>query len=219
MTTTPDRLIAAATDLFAAKGYEGASVRAICATAGTNLNGVSYHFGGKRGLFNAVIRSIGERRLAGAKRILAMPPKTRIGVETRLVLFAEETLASWLEEPNLLVILYAELRQGFPHCDEDAMVSVIEQSRVLVTFLGAAVAAGFLRDDVDVDILAGAILERLNNQVVFADIVQQTYGSSIKEPAYRTHWVRQTIELFLHGALRQYEPEGRSPTRSAPAED
>ena len=54
--TTRERLLQAATRLFAANGYRGASVRDICNQAGANPGAVSYHFGGKRQLYRAVLR-------------------------------------------------------------------------------------------------------------------------------------------------------------------
>jgi AcrR family transcriptional regulator len=55
-TTTRERLLSAATDLFAARGYQNASVRDICDVARANPGAVSYHFGGKRFLYRATVR-------------------------------------------------------------------------------------------------------------------------------------------------------------------
>jgi len=54
--TTRERLVHAATRLFADNGYQGASVRDICNLAGANPGAVSYHFGGKRQLYRSVLR-------------------------------------------------------------------------------------------------------------------------------------------------------------------
>lgn len=54
--STRERLLRAATRLFADNGYRGASVRDICNLAGANPGAVSYHFGGKRQLYRAVLR-------------------------------------------------------------------------------------------------------------------------------------------------------------------
>jgi AcrR family transcriptional regulator len=54
--TTRERLLQAATRLFADNGYRGASVRDICNLAGANPGAVSYHFGGKHQLYRAVLR-------------------------------------------------------------------------------------------------------------------------------------------------------------------
>jgi TetR/AcrR family transcriptional regulator len=48
------RLLSAALDEFAAKGYAGARVGDIAERAGLNKQLISYYFGGKRGLFRAL---------------------------------------------------------------------------------------------------------------------------------------------------------------------
>ncbi len=58
--TVRERLLGAAAAEFAERGYTGASVRSICVRAGTNLGSVSYHFGGKRQLYRAVLRRSAE---------------------------------------------------------------------------------------------------------------------------------------------------------------
>ncbi|WP_165227648.1 CerR family C-terminal domain-containing protein [Aquisphaera insulae] len=53
---TKARLIEAAGQEFAGKGYQHATVRAICERAGANLAAVNYHFGDKGGLYAAVLK-------------------------------------------------------------------------------------------------------------------------------------------------------------------
>jgi TetR/AcrR family transcriptional regulator, regulator of cefoperazone and chloramphenicol sensitivity len=48
---TKARLLEAAGEEFAEKGFEGATVRSICARAGANLAAVNYHFGDKEQLY------------------------------------------------------------------------------------------------------------------------------------------------------------------------
>jgi len=52
---TAAALLAAATELFARRGYDGASVRDITREAGANLAAVGYHFGSKQGLWLATL--------------------------------------------------------------------------------------------------------------------------------------------------------------------
>ena len=49
------RILAAALEEFAAKGYAGARVDAIAQRAGLNKQLISHHFGGKEGLYRAVM--------------------------------------------------------------------------------------------------------------------------------------------------------------------
>lgn len=64
---TRDRIIETAEVLFAARGYEGTSLRDITDRAGVNVAAVNYHFGSKEGLLrevlDRVVVPINERRL------------------------------------------------------------------------------------------------------------------------------------------------------------
>ena len=52
--STYNRLLAVASDMFAALGYQQTRTQDICREAGTNSAAVNYHFGGKDGLYKAV---------------------------------------------------------------------------------------------------------------------------------------------------------------------
>lgn len=77
---TREQLLDAAEQLFARRGFEATSVRDITHAASCNLAAVSYHFGGKHNLYDAVFHrrmaEMRERRIAsireavGAKRSL-----------------------------------------------------------------------------------------------------------------------------------------------------
>jgi TetR/AcrR family transcriptional regulator len=54
---TREALMYAGSELFAAHGYDGASVEMIAEKAGVNKAMISYHFGGKKGLHTAIMAS------------------------------------------------------------------------------------------------------------------------------------------------------------------
>jgi AcrR family transcriptional regulator len=54
--TTKEKLLNAAVDVFAAKGFQDATVAEICDQAGANVASVNYHFGSKEKLLREVIR-------------------------------------------------------------------------------------------------------------------------------------------------------------------
>jgi len=53
---TRQALIAAATEVFAEQGFAGGSVRSITQRARANQAAIAYHFGGKEGLYRAVLK-------------------------------------------------------------------------------------------------------------------------------------------------------------------
>ncbi len=54
---TRERILKAAERLFAERGYDGTSIRAIVAKARVNQAAINYHFEGKDGLYREVLRS------------------------------------------------------------------------------------------------------------------------------------------------------------------
>ena len=60
---TRRKLIAAGLDVFGHYGFEAATTRMLSKTAGVNLAAIPYHFGGKEGLYQAVVESVAVRVL------------------------------------------------------------------------------------------------------------------------------------------------------------
>ena len=52
---TENKLLAAAAEVFSTRGYDGCNVRQIAEDAGVNVSLINRYFGGKEGLFEAVI--------------------------------------------------------------------------------------------------------------------------------------------------------------------
>jgi len=73
---TRDRIMKAAERLFAERGYDGTSIRAIVARARVNQAAINYHFEGKEGLYREVLRGafrgLTEHQLANAAQAAQM---------------------------------------------------------------------------------------------------------------------------------------------------
>jgi AcrR family transcriptional regulator len=80
---TRDRIFRAAERLFAERGYEETSVRAIVAKARVNQAAINYHFAGKDGLYREVLRAafraLTEQQIAHAEEMRAMPREQALG--------------------------------------------------------------------------------------------------------------------------------------------
>lgn len=99
---TRRRILAAALDIFAAEGYEGASTRHLAERAGVNLPAIQYYFGSKEGLYRAVIGDIVDQTEA---HMAPLAPKVSAAIADQNTQPAEllELLCEMLESFVILV--------------------------------------------------------------------------------------------------------------------
>lgn len=65
-----NRILAAATTLFAKKGFDGTSIREICKKAEVNICMISYYWGGKQELYQGIIDNLIENQIEYSKSFL-----------------------------------------------------------------------------------------------------------------------------------------------------
>lgn len=77
---TKDRILRAAEELFARRGFDGASLRELTSAAGVNLAAVNYHFGCKEKLIEKVLRRrldvLNTQRMAALDKVEGRPDTT-----------------------------------------------------------------------------------------------------------------------------------------------
>jgi AcrR family transcriptional regulator len=133
-TGTAEALLAAARQLFAKRGYNGTSIRAITRLARVNLGAVTYHFGSKAALHEAVVASlVGPFR----ERLRAVAAQPGAPLE-RIERFAREFFDYLNTHPELPRLLIHQLasEQPMPDAALDALrgnhatlVSLIEEGQ------------------------------------------------------------------------------------------
>ena len=92
---TRDRLLEAASIIFARQGYRDTSVRDICAEAEANVSAVRHYFGGKEALYRAVV-------LGAFQSMRARQPLP----DFALMNTPEEVLRSWIHFYSRLILIH-----------------------------------------------------------------------------------------------------------------
>jgi TetR/AcrR family transcriptional regulator, regulator of cefoperazone and chloramphenicol sensitivity len=98
--STRGKLLEAAGQVFAERGFYGTTVREICKRTGANIAAVNYHFGDKLGLYTEVLRqSVFAARVEPVEAALDQnaPPEDilRLVIKTRLQSVARGELPDW----------------------------------------------------------------------------------------------------------------------------
>lgn len=75
--TSRDRILTQALDLFGKKGYDAASVREVCAAAGITKPTLYHFFGSKEGVYQAIVDGALEEFRATIERAVAGPGSAR----------------------------------------------------------------------------------------------------------------------------------------------
>jgi AcrR family transcriptional regulator len=196
---TRQAVIDAATTLFGQHGFRGASVREICTRAGASANAITYHFGSKESLYHHILDSFASLQLEHAKT-LAADPRSIEEFEVRFELFYEQLLDAYIENRETILIFFRQFEQLVGNDRHDGVIGeMVKTSDAIAAFIRRAMALGFVKPDVDPDIVAGLLVDRLLNQARFVGAHDVLFSTSTLDPEYRAHWVRATLGIVFNG--------------------
>ncbi len=188
-----DRLLASATELMAERGFGGVSVRDICSHAGTSINMVHHYYGSKQGMLDAIVAQFSAAVFAVPMRLIETPPRSADDFVSRMELLFASTLDAYIEHRGLMMVVVRE------QANPEALPAYQE---ALTGFLDQAKKRGFVRAEVDSEMVVGLLLDRILNQVQMAPWIKANYGTDLLSDAdYRARWSLANLDVFLNGTL------------------
>ncbi len=198
--TSKKQLLLAARRCFAKKGLEGTTVRDIAREAKASLCLVSYHFGGKEGLYRACISEFGKARLEIAESLLekATSPED---FKVRLKLVLESIAKSIIEEPEAHKILGREIEAGLPLAKDVFEETFLKLTRKLTEFFKDAQKNGFLRTELDPYCLTTLIHGTMGQWLRVEPIHKKYFDRSIYDSKQREAYLESLLSIILNGSL------------------
>ncbi len=196
--STSERILEAAKQLFATKGYEGATTKEICDAAEVNVAAVHYHYGSKEELLRQIIKNYGGLRLQTMQRIL-VPPNTPDELRIRLQMFIEEAIEPFLQQPEVCKIIHREIELLHARSEEVFRDHFVMLFETLVAFLSHAKKKGLLSKDIDPRFAARSLHGQICHQTRADNVNLKFHSVSLRQDSYRKTWVEQTLKLFLSG--------------------
>ena len=188
---TRKRLLDAGAALFAEKGFGGASVREICRAAGTSGNMIHHYFGDKQGLLDAVLEGYGAAVYDRSLLILDPPATSKEDFAARIRLLFVTTFDAGA---TVRLPLTVAIR-------EQANLEALDRFQERFNdFLRDGQQQGWVRPEVQPELVSGFLLDRVNNQVHYAPWIQRRFGVDVLTDAdYRRKWIDANVDLLLHG--------------------
>ncbi len=132
---TMQRLMDAGAELFDKKGYHNVSIKEIGRLAGCNSALISYHFGSKQALYQAIIDS----QLSVLRQLEADIEKEEKTPLQRLKQYLHAILESQLDPRQHMIILYQELLNPSGLLNEDSWHKLIQMGDYVQRLLIQAV--------------------------------------------------------------------------------
>jgi AcrR family transcriptional regulator len=197
---TKQRLEQAAKQVFAVRGYHGATLQQIADEAGVNVSLISHHFGGKEALYRTCLSRFGQQRLSALDRFLS-PSKTVEEFQARLQIVVTELLDQHLAEPEILAILLRDVSE--PELwGKELEEQLFAFTTKFAQLFADAKARGFLRKDADPLVAAAMIYLSFSGLIQFEKHHRRVSGMTLDDAATRRALVEKALHVVFHGILK-----------------
>lgn len=195
-TEAAKRIVSAATDCFAERGYQAASIREIAEAAGVSKANVFHHFPTKWELYRAVVQR-SEQLLA---QLLERLEPGAESAERTLARFATEHLETMLAHTNASTLFLRQLLDATKPSDDRALIRNVLRERFAMTesALARLRERGDLRSDLDVRVLALLLLG--SNVVYLLGSLDSAEPPEPELPDPRT-FTETVVDILAHGIL------------------
>lgn len=199
---TRDALMDAATELFAARGFDGTRVDQIAEQAGVNKALISYHFGGKRGLYNEILAVT----FSEAHRRFKAIEESKGAADERLRDFIQTFADLATLRPALPTMVLREVLSGGLHVDEHLLPQFLALFRVVQGIVDQGIEEGTftaVNPYLTHISLLGSLVFYFAFRPLGARLVDGKLPAGVPEVR---QYVRHLQELLTEG-LRPHDPE------------
>jgi len=212
---TNDRLLAAATEVFADVGYRAATLREICRQGNANIAAVNYHFRDKEQLYAAVL----ERAVVAAGGgLVQIAPEPALAPEEKLRHFIQHLFRSLLGDDRpmqLLRLIAHEMVEPTPALDlaiEKAARPLHEILEAIVAeLLGPAAEPTLVRD------CAVSIISLCSTYHHSEAIIQRLHQLNVHDPA-TIEQLADHVYRFSLGGVRVIAQRPAGPAKRVSAQ-
>jgi AcrR family transcriptional regulator len=188
-------LVEAARELFSRRGFGDVGIRELARSAGVTPGMISYYFGGKQGLYEAMLASVFDGLIARVGELFAESPRSTAPVEALIQLY----IATIASQPWVPALLLREVVTAGPAERARFVERFARRGLPLLQGLFAKeIEAGALRADLDARL---AVLS-LAGMSIFPFLTHPVMGKVFDyelDEAFAKRLAEHTTRLFLDG--------------------
>lgn len=203
---TKGALLRAALALFAEKGYEGTSVRAIARAVGLSESVLYAHFDGKRAIFDAVLAQLGPRSVIALLEDLD-PGQADADPPAFIRAMVARAMEEW-DAPEARQLISLMTQDGLIH-DPALTAAILEATRRLAELFARWIAAGYLSPDLGAP---ADLAYELLSPITMARLLWLHSAASPQERAAARERATRHAEFFIRAvfpASRGFRPSPR----------
>jgi TetR/AcrR family transcriptional regulator len=139
---TREALLAAGADLFGERGYDGVPLWAIAKKARVNKAMISYHFGGKRELYVAILNGMFAEVVSRVERLADSSRPVAYLLRELIAVVAE---VATRRHPHLCAMMLREVLGGGTHLDREVLGNLVRVLGAVRRIVDRGVAEGAFR--------------------------------------------------------------------------
>jgi AcrR family transcriptional regulator len=197
-----DKILQVAAELFAQSGLDGVSTRDIARVADLNVSLISYYFGGKEGLYRAIIQNFAHQAQSRVDALLAEFEPEFLTAQSfrealrRLVLGILELKTG---SPAVAAILQREIVAQLPYAREIYETVFIHVGEKLVGFIKKAQTKKIVRADIHPYVFFMLLVESINGYSFAMKADTQFCEKCISLVDDKEQFIDQVIKIFSQG--------------------
>lgn len=191
---TVNKIIEAATRLFAAKGYAAVSVKELADVAGVNIALISYYFGGKENLYKLVL----ERQFDPVDSKLNELEQAEIPPLEKILEFTRIIAQCCMDNANGDRLFLSEVINPTACFDSVVRIRVTRLHRFLRDCIKQAMELGQFRAGLDPDYTAQALGNIIRFHLAARHFAKDILPDREDQAEY---YANQALNIFLYGVL------------------
>ena len=188
-----EKLIRAAMELFADYGYDKVSIRQLAAAAGVNSSMISYYFGGKSGLYEAVIKELLQNfdGFVGSISSSVIDPREglKLYVQTISRVFCKYP-------PSFVKLVYREILNPSEIFEKVVVARFKKTLGELLSLIERGKQQGIFRSSLENEKIMLVFISTIN----FYYLCRPLHSRIIEQDeAFTQSYLQQAVEVFMRG--------------------